>query len=103
MATIRLAVRNLTRRPARTTLTILGMAVAVSFTVANQPLLLLADEPTGNLDLKSSEDIAALLKRTNAEYQTAILLVTHDPGIGKIADKVCRMSDGRIDIEERGT
>ena len=101
MATIRLAVRNLTRRPARTTLTILGMAVAFSFTVANQPLLLLADEPTGNLDSRSTEDIATLLKRTNAEYKTAILLVTHDPGIGKIANKVSRMIDGRIGIEER--
>ena len=74
MATIRLAVRNLTRRPARTPLTILGVAVAISFTLANQPLLLLADEPTGNLDSRSTEDIATLLKRTNAEYKTAFLL-----------------------------
>jgi len=75
--------------------------VAIARALANQPLLLLADEPTGNLDSKSTEDIATLLKRTNSEYKTAILLVTHDPDTAKIADKVFRMIDGRIDIEER--
>ena len=74
--------------------------VAIARALANQPLLLLADEPTGNLDSKSSEEIATLLRRINAEYKTAILLVTHDPGIGKIADKVFQMTDGRISIEE---
>ena len=74
--------------------------VAIARALANQPLLLLADEPTGNLDSKSSEEIATLLKRINAEYKTAILLITHDPGIGEIADKVFRMIDGRISIEE---
>ncbi len=100
MATIRLAIRNLTRRPARTTLTILGVALAIARALANQPLLLLTDEPTGNLDSRATEEIAMLLKKTNSEYKTAILLVTRDPGIGKIADKLVRMIDGRIDIEE---
>jgi len=100
MATIRLAIRNLSRRPARTALTVLGVAVAIARALANQPLLLLADEPTGNLDSRSTEEIATLLKKTNSEHKTAILLVTHDPGIGKIANKLVRMIDGRIDIEK---
>ncbi len=72
--------------------------VAIARALANQPLLLLADEPTGNLDSKSTGEIAALLKRINSEYQTAILLVTHDPDTARIAEKVFRMVDGRIDI-----
>ena len=71
--------------------------VAIARALANQPLLLLADEPTGNLDSKSTEEIAALLTRINSEYQTAILLVTHDSDTARMAQKVFRMVDGRID------
>jgi len=70
--------------------------VAIARALANLPLLILADEPTGNLDLKSKEEIASLLKRVNREYGTAILLVTHDPSIAKVAAKVLPMVDGRI-------
>jgi putative ABC transport system ATP-binding protein len=70
--------------------------VAIARALANLPLLILADEPTGNLDLKSKEEIASLLKRVNMEYGTAILLVTHDPSIAKVAAKVLPMVDGRI-------
>jgi putative ABC transport system ATP-binding protein len=70
--------------------------VAIARALSNEPLLVLADEPTGNLDSKSKEEIAMLLKRINSEYGTAVLLVTHDPDIAKVADKVLRMIDGRI-------
>ena len=71
--------------------------VAIARALANQPLLLLADEPTGNLDSKSTEEITNLLTRINSEYQTAILLVTHDSDTARMARKVFRMVDGRID------
>ncbi len=75
--------------------------VAIARALTNQPLLLLADEPTGNLDSKSTEEITALLKRINSEYKTAVLLVTHDSDTAKIAEKVFRMIDGRIDTPGR--
>jgi putative ABC transport system ATP-binding protein len=70
--------------------------VAIARALSNEPLLVLADEPTGNLDSRSKEEIAMLLRRINSEYGTAVLLVTHDPGVAKVADKVLRMIDGRI-------
>jgi len=70
--------------------------VAIARALANRPCLILADEPTGNLDTRSKEDIVALLKRVNAEYGAAILLVTHDPGVAGAAGKLFRMTDGRI-------
>lgn len=70
--------------------------VAVARSLANQPHLILADEPTGNLDTRNKEEIVALLKRVNSEYGTAILLVTHDPGVARAAGKLFQMTDGRI-------
>lgn len=70
--------------------------VAIARALANKPLIILADEPTGNLDLKSKEEIASLLKRVNSEYGTTILLVTHDPSIAKTASKIFKMIDGKI-------
>ena len=67
--------------------------VGIARALSNKPALLLADEPTGNLDSKSSEDILALFKQLNAEGMT-ILLVTHDPNIGKAAERVIRVKDG---------
>ncbi|MBI4285269.1 MAG: ABC transporter ATP-binding protein [Chloroflexi bacterium] len=70
--------------------------VAIARALANQPRLILADEPTGNLDSKSKEEIAHLLQRVNSEHGTAMLLVTHDPIIAGIATKTFRMVDGKI-------
>jgi len=70
--------------------------VAIARALSNEPLLVLADEPTGNLDSRSKQEIAMLLKRTSSEYGTAVLVVTHDPAIAEMADKVMRMIDGRI-------
>ena len=60
------------------------------------PTLILADEPTGNLDSKSSDEIVALLKKSNKELKQTIIMITHNPEIAKIADRVIKIEDGRI-------
>jgi len=69
--------------------------VAIARALANQPALLLADEPTGNLDTTTGESIIALLQQFHGQGQT-IVLVTHNPEIAKQADRVLRMKDGQI-------
>ncbi len=70
--------------------------VAVARALVTDPALLLADEPTGNLDSRSSDEIAQLLKTASTEWGRAILMVTHDPRIAAHADRIVFMSDGRI-------
>ena len=70
--------------------------VAVARALVTDPALLLADEPTGNLDSRSSEEIAGLLKQASDEWGRAILMVTHDPRIAAHADRIVFMQDGRI-------
>ena len=60
------------------------------------PTLILADEPTGNLDSKSSDEIVALLKKSNRELKQTIIMITHNPEIAKIANRVIKIEDGRI-------
>ena len=60
------------------------------------PTLILADEPTGNLDSKSSDEIVALLKKSNKELKQTIIMITHNPEIAKIADRIIKIEDGRI-------
>jgi putative ABC transport system ATP-binding protein len=74
--------------------------VALARALINRPAVLLADEPTGNLDSRSAADVLALLRRLNAEGQT-ILMVTHDPRVASIADRVVAMRDGSIMSETR--
>ena len=69
--------------------------VAVARALANQPALLLADEPTGNLDSATGQAIVGLFRQLNAEGQT-IVLVTHNPEVAAQAGRVLRMRDGRI-------
>ena len=63
------------------------------------PTIILADEPTGNLDSKSSDEIVALLKKTNKELKQTIIMITHNMEIAKIADRIIKIEDGKI-VEE---
>jgi putative ABC transport system ATP-binding protein len=72
--------------------------VAIARALANRPGLLLADEPTGELDHATGEQIAALLDRVNADG-TAMVIVTHDPALAERCTRVLTMRDGRIDSE----
>lgn len=67
----------------------------------NTPSILLADEPTGNLDSKNSQEIIKLLKDYNENYNQTIILVTHDPNVANVADRVIQMSDGKIVSDSR--
>ena len=64
--------------------------------LAMNPALLLADEPTGNLDTKSADAVFALLRRINQEQGTTVLLVTHNPELGRRCDKTIQVVDGLI-------
>ena len=61
-----------------------------------KPYILLADEPTGNLDSKNSKEIIELLKKSNKELNQTIILVTHDEEIAKEADRIIKVNDGKI-------
>ena len=63
------------------------------------PAIILADEPTGNLDSKSSDEIVSLLKKSNRDYKQTIIMITHNMEIAKIADRIIKIEDGKI-VEE---
>ena len=60
------------------------------------PAIILADEPTGNLDSKSSDEIVELLKKSNRDYKQTIIMITHNMEIAKIADRIIKIEDGKI-------
>lgn len=70
--------------------------VAIARALITKPAIILADEPTGNLDSKSSADVLGLLKRTSDEYDQTIVMITHNPEIAQLADRIVRIEDGRI-------
>lgn len=70
--------------------------VAIARALANQPPILLADEPTGNLDSKTGAEITALLKKIHRERKMALIMVTHDTGLAKQAKHQINIKDGRI-------
>jgi ABC-type lipoprotein export system ATPase subunit len=74
--------------------------VAIARALANNPALLLADEPTGNLDSQSGAEVVALMRELNRGLGTTIIIVTHDPSVARRADRILLMRDGRI-IGER--
>jgi putative ABC transport system ATP-binding protein len=70
--------------------------VAIARALITDPVLVLADEPTGNLDTKSSDEIAGLLKQVAKEWGRAVLMVTHDPRLAAYADRIVFLKDGKI-------
>lgn len=60
------------------------------------PAIILADEPTGNLDSKSSDEIVALLKKSNKDYKQTIIMITHNLEIAKVADRIIKIEDGKL-------
>jgi putative ABC transport system ATP-binding protein len=70
--------------------------VAIARALVNRPSLLLADEPTGNLDSDRTSEVLVLLRRFNHEYGQTVVLVTHDAEVGEACDRVVRMRDGHI-------
>ncbi len=70
--------------------------VSIGRALINHPAIVLADEPTGNLDKKASEEIVTLLKISNQKYKQTIIMITHDLEIAKIADRIIQIEDGRI-------
>ena len=75
--------------------------VAIGRSLLQEPQILLADEPTGNLDSQNSKEIIELLKKSNKEYNQTIILVTHDENIAKEADRVITIQDGKIVKDEK--
>ena len=70
--------------------------VAIARALVNNPSTIVADEPTGNLDSKTSDDVIGLLKMTSQEFHQTIVMITHNPEIAAMADRVIRIEDGRI-------
>lgn len=75
--------------------------VAVARALMNEPLIVLGDEPTGNLDSKTGGEIVALLKSINRERGTVFILVTHNPEVANETQRVIHLRDGRISLVER--
>lgn len=77
--------------------------VAIGRALITRPAILLADEPTGNLDSRAGDEIMALLQEANQKYKQTIIMITHNPELAKRADRVLTMEDGRISENgERG-
>ena len=74
--------------------------VTIARALVNEPAIVWADEPTGDLDSKSADEIIELMRRLNQEQQITFAIVTHDIGIGRRADRIIRMADGQIVGEE---
>ena len=71
--------------------------MAVARALSNEPPILLADEPTGNLDSKSGRHVMEALQAIHHQRGLTIIMVTHDPGIAAMADRTLKMLDGRIE------
>ena len=74
--------------------------VAIARAIINQPKFIIADEPTGALDSKTSKDIIELFIKLNKEHNTTMILVTHDRKVADKADRIIHILDGRVQREE---
>jgi putative ABC transport system ATP-binding protein len=70
--------------------------VSIARALINEPQIIIADEPTGNLDTKKSEEIVCLLKDLNRKKKITVIVITHDPSIARQADRTLHMRDGKI-------
>lgn len=70
--------------------------VAIARALASKPAIILADEPTGNLDSKTSQDVLGLLKVSSQKYTQTIVMITHNEEIAQLADRIIRIEDGKI-------
>ena len=70
--------------------------VAIARALASSPAIILADEPTGNLDSKTSQDVLSLLKVTSQKFSQTMVMITHNEEIAQMADRIIRIEDGKI-------
>ena len=70
--------------------------VAIARALITKPAIVLADEPTGNLDSKTSTEVLGLIKRTSAEFRQTVVMITHNDDIARLADRIVRIEDGKI-------
>ena len=75
--------------------------VAIARALAAKPAILLADEPTGNLDSRTSQDVLGLIKVTSSRFHQTIVMITHNEEIAQMADRIIRIEDGRIVSDSR--
>ena len=75
--------------------------VAIARALITKPAIVLADEPTGNLDSKTSAEVLGLIKRTSAEFRQTVVMITHNDDIARLADRIVRIEDGKI-VEQGG-
>lgn len=77
--------------------------VAIGRALAKKPAIILADEPTGNLDSKTSQDVLGLLKSTSSSFNQTIMLITHNEEISQLSDRIIHIEDGKIASREVDT
>ena len=70
--------------------------VAIARALATKPSIILADEPTGNLDSKTSMDVIGLLKTTSKKFNQTMIMITHNEEIAQLADRIIRIEDGKV-------
>ena len=70
--------------------------MAIARALASKPKIVLADEPTGNLDSRTSAEVMGLLQMTSREFNQTIIMITHNEEIAQMADRIIHMEDGRV-------
>ena len=74
----------------------LQQRVAIARALITKPAIILADEPTGNLDSKTSGDVLKLIQRTSKEFEQSVVMITHDDNLAMLADRKIRIEDGKL-------
>lgn len=74
---------------------------AIARSLINKPRIILADEPTGNLDSETTENVYSILRNINAEFNTTFIIITHDQRIAEKADRIIEVKDGKINLDVR--